>query len=115
MTEFFTAGEMKELLVAGLKIQLRTARLAFNASPHDEGAPAAGRLGARDLIRDGICLLREVQDLPEDDPRIVRLAELMPTAEALLAVISGENGIRSASADLYLNALVDCAEMAAGS
>lgn len=109
MTEYPTAAEMRDLLVAGLKVQLRHAQMAFDKAPHDEGDPVTGRPSTRDGIRQGVRLLREVQDLPEDDPRIVRLAELMPTVDMLIAVVLGAGRIPIGSADLYLNALIDCA------
>ncbi|HTX81888.1 MAG TPA: hypothetical protein VME44_06890 [Streptosporangiaceae bacterium] len=86
MTEYLTAAEIKQLLVAGLKLHLRTVRMAFYEAVRDEGDPA-GRPSTRHAIRESVRLLREVQDLPEDDPRIVRLTELRPTVDALIAVI----------------------------
>jgi len=114
MTEYLTAAEMKQLLVAGLKVHLRTVRMAFGEAARDEGDPVAGRPSTRDAIREGVRLLREVQDLPEDDSRIVRLAELRPTVDALMAVIPDDGRIPAGNADLYLNALVDRAVTAAG-
>jgi len=115
MTEYLTAPEMKELLVAGLKIQLRDAEKAFDEVPHDQGDPATGRPSTRDAIGVSARLLHEVEDLPADDQRIVRLAELMPSVDALIAVIPGAGPFPIGSADVYLNALIDCAVQEAGS
>jgi len=105
MSEYLTAAQMKALLVEALTIQVRNARLGFDDAPHDQGDPQTGRVSTADSIRYSVRLLREMKAVPEDDPRIIRLTELVPTADHLMAV-PDDSRISAGSAGAFLDDLV---------
>jgi hypothetical protein len=113
MSEYLTAAEVKELLVETIAAQVRYARMDFDDAPHDEGDPATGRLSTRESIRGSARLLREMKALPDDDPRILRLAELMPAVDMLMDALPADARISAASADAYLDSLISYAAKAA--
>jgi hypothetical protein len=115
MNEYLSAAEMKELLVEAVTAQLRNARADFDAAPHDVGDSETGRMSTRDTIRESARLLREVKAVPDDDVRIVRLAELVPSVDLLLDAIPEDGHLRVSSADAFLDDLVSLAVKAAGS
>jgi hypothetical protein len=71
-------------------------------------------MSTRDSIRESTQLLREIKALPDDDPRILRLTELMPTIDMLMDAIPANARISAASADAYLDSLISYAAKAAG-
>ena len=76
-----SAAEMKDLLIEVVTVQLRTARADLDMDPNDQGNPETGRMSSADSVRLGARLLREMEAVPADDPRIVRLTELVPSVD----------------------------------
>ena len=114
MTDYLTAAEMKQLLIEAITAQMRYARPRFHECPHDPGDPRTGRLSARCLVRGTTRLLRRMSALPHDDPRIIRLAELVPSRGLLLASLPDDVAAPADSIDLFLDSLVTFAVNAVG-
>ena len=109
MSEYLSAAEMKDLLIEIVTMQLRNARMDYDMEPHAKGDPATERLSTADG------LLRQMEAVPVDDSRIVRLTELVPSEELLLAAIPEDAMVSAESADAFLDSLVGFAVKAAGS
>lgn len=114
MTEYLTAAEMKELLVEAITAQLRNARLDFDDAPHDQGDADTGRLSTRDTISESARLLREMKAVPVDDPRIIRMTELVPTVDMLLGALPDNGVVPVGTIGEFLDSLVGFAVKAAG-
>ena len=71
-------------------------------------------MSTRDSIRGSTRLLREIKALPDDDPRLLRLTELMPAVDMLMDAIPADARISAASAEAYLDSLISYAAKAAG-
>jgi hypothetical protein len=115
MSEYLSAAEMKDLLIEVVTVQLRTARADLDMDPNDQGNPEKGRMSSADSVRLIAQLLREMEAVPVDDSRIVRLTELVPSEELMLAAIPDDAMLSADGADAFLNSLVGFAVKATGS
>jgi hypothetical protein len=116
MSEHLSAAGMKDLLIEVVTVQLRTARADLGMDPNDQGNPETGRMSSADSVRLSARLLREMEAVPADDPRIVRLTELVPSVDLLLAAIPDDATLSADDgADAFLDSLVGFAVKATGS
>jgi hypothetical protein len=117
---YLSATEIRDLLIETCKIQLRNARDDLDRHPDDPGNPETRRLPAAESVRCSAALLRGMREIPADDPRLVRLAEMVPSVDMLAGLGSVTDRVVIGTPDgridagMFLDSLVSAAARSMG-